>query len=210
MKEVSAKNPGHNSCCWGALAHRIATLRSFGILLIFLIANTQCKKSTPPPNILPPMTREGMNTFGCKVNGEVWTPYFECTVFTGSCKELGFEVYHNDSMTKLPVYFFLNVRRETSDTLFTSFGMYTLGKQINSTGNVIDSVFVIYIRDTTQFSNFLPNHQSGAFNITKLDTAGNIMSGTFSFTLHDIAGDSVVITDGRFDLAYNACLCHWK
>jgi hypothetical protein len=208
MKEVSTKDPDHKSRCWTGLAHCIATLRPFGFLLLLLVTNPQCKKSSPPPNVLPPMTQEGKNTFGCKVNGEVWTPYFECTVLTGSCKELGFGVYHNASMTKLPVYFTLSVRRVTRDTLFTSFDMYTDGEQINNTGNVIDSVFVIYTKGTTQFSNLLPNHKSGTFNVTKLDTVGNILSGTFSFTLHDISGDSVIVTDGRFDMTYNACLCH--
>ncbi len=183
-------------------------LRSQIFLFILLVVNIQCRKSSSQPNILPPVTQEGMNTFGCKVNGVVWVPYFQCTILTGGCKELGFRVYYQDTTNKLPIYFTLDVQRLISDTLFTSFGMYTDGQQINNTGNVIDSVLVIYTRGTTQYSNLLPNLKTGAFNITKLDTVNNIVSGTFSFALHDISGDSVVVTDGRFDLTYNACLCH--
>ncbi len=208
MKKVSAKDQGNKSSFGTRFTDSIMTLISFSFLLLFLFANSQCKKSASPPNILPPATQEGKNTFGCKVDGEVWTPYFDCSILSGNCNELGFAVYYNASKTKLPIYFTFTVRSVISDTLFTSFDIYTSQQQINNTGNVIDSVSVIYTRGTTQFSNLLPNRKSGSFNITKLDTVGSILSGIFSFTLHDITGDSVVITDGRFDLAYNACLCH--
>ena len=44
-----------------------------------------CKKEvTNPdssnPNVLPPLTHEGKNTFGCLVNGEVWVAYAPFTV----------------------------------------------------------------------------------------------------------------------------------
>jgi hypothetical protein len=29
---------------------------------------------TPCTNCLPPITTEGKNTFGCKVNGKIWLP----------------------------------------------------------------------------------------------------------------------------------------
>ncbi len=47
-------------------------------------------------------------------------------------------------------------------------------------------------------------------NITKLDTVNNILSGTFKFKLYRGANDkitnradSLVITDGRFDIRYS-------
>jgi len=127
----------------------------------------------------------------------------------GSCKELGFDVYHNASMTKLPVYFTLGVQKLTNDSSSTTFVIYTDGQQINHTGNVIDSVLVVYETDNDEYGNLWPGPKSGAFNITKLDTVNNIMSGIFSFTLYDNSGDSVIVTDGRFDLTYNACICHY-
>jgi hypothetical protein len=179
-----------------------------GFLVMLLLIHTHCKKSSPPPNILPPVTQEGKNTFGCRVNGEVWIPYFSCTVRTGTCKELGFGVYHNDTISKLPIYFTLTVRRTIGDTLYSSFDMYTDGTRITNTGNVIDSVFLIYTKGTKHFTNFPPNRRSGFLNLSKLDTVNHIMAGAFSFRLYDTGGDSVLVTDGRFDLTYNACLCH--
>jgi hypothetical protein len=37
-----------------------------------------------PENTLPPITQVGANTFGCKVNGEVWLPKNEPGLFSNS------------------------------------------------------------------------------------------------------------------------------
>lgn len=49
------------------------------ILLIFPVLLYNCGpdnllKPTPEPDVLPPITTEGLNTAGCLVNGEVWLP----------------------------------------------------------------------------------------------------------------------------------------
>ena len=41
-----------------------------------------------PPATLPPITQEGKNTFGCKVDGEVWVPYYKCGGTGNPCGEL--------------------------------------------------------------------------------------------------------------------------
>ena len=48
-------------------------------LLLFPILFTNCGpdsiiKPTPEPDVLPPVTTQGLNTAGCLVNGEVWLP----------------------------------------------------------------------------------------------------------------------------------------
>ncbi|HUZ58957.1 MAG TPA: hypothetical protein VMU83_09260, partial [Hanamia sp.] len=45
-------------------------------------------KKNLPPNVLPPITQTGANTFGCKINGVVWVPYFQCSAFTSPCSEM--------------------------------------------------------------------------------------------------------------------------
>ena len=179
------------------------------LLLILLFTSLHCKKSPPPPIILPAVSQEGKNIFGCKVNGEIWIPYFQCTVFTGPCKELGIDVYSHDTLSFLPLNFILTVRNTAgSDTSFSSFDMYTVGAGISGTGNIIDSVKLIYTNRLTQYSNLSPNRTTGVLNLTKLDSINHIMSGNFSFTLYNVNGDSVVVSDGRFDLTFNTCLCH--
>ena len=117
--------------------------------------------------------------------------------------ELGFEVYPIDTLHKLPFSFGLGTENNT-DT--SSFEMHTRGSNITLTGNIIDSVILTFWKGP-QFYTYTPGHTPGVINVTKLDTVNNIMAGTFSFTLYDSNNDSVVVSDGRFDLTFNACLC---
>jgi hypothetical protein len=184
--------------------HKVSSQTWYAFLFLLLISNTRCKKSAPPPNILPPVTEEGKNTFGCKVNGEVWRPYANCGIFLGRCAELDFEVFHIDTLHKLPISFYLKTENNTDSS---GFEMVTRGTNIMQTGNIIDSVELVFFKLGSQYYNHPPNHSSGIVNVTKLDTVNNIMAGTFSFILYNSNNDSVVVSDGRFDLTFNACLC---
>lgn len=45
------------------------------LLLAALLGLSQCKKHDPDPvDQLPPATQTGANTFGCLLNGQLWTP----------------------------------------------------------------------------------------------------------------------------------------
>lgn len=45
------------------------------LLVIPLALLLGCKKTSPAPaDQLPPATQTGANTFGCLLNGQVWTP----------------------------------------------------------------------------------------------------------------------------------------
>ena len=60
----------------------------FTIPFVFLFC-TSCKK-TSPPTVLPPITQNGANTFGCKINGQVWVPYYPCDL--GQSIELEYSI----------------------------------------------------------------------------------------------------------------------
>ena len=205
---TSHQNPIPHSRTWPARKLSVLTLYCF--LVLTLISETGCVKNVPK-NILPPVTQEGKNTFGCRVNGVNWTPYFHCGFMSGGCRELGFYVYNVDSVNKLPLGFRLIVERRNSDNTFSDFSFETYGlSPINQVGNIFDSLSIGYDKneDHYQPGPAYQSYSSGAVNITKLDTVNKIMSGTFAFILYNSTGDSVVITDGRFDLTYNACLCY--
>ena len=205
MKEVPAIYHHTFLCSLSRSVRKIPFHSCYGFLFLLLLSNTHCKKTPPPPNILPPVTQEGKNTFGCKVNGEIWIPYATCNIFYGErCKELGFQVFQRDTLHKLPISFYLGSKSETDSS---SFIIYTLASNISQTGNIIDSVVLLFFKNANQFYHYPPSHASGVFNITKLDSVDNIMAGIFSFTLYDSNNDSVVISDGRFDLTFNACRC---
>jgi hypothetical protein len=183
-----------------------------GLLVLLLVFNIQCKKSTPPPNILPAMTQEGKNTFGCKINGEVWIPYYQCGLITifSKCKELQTVVNYADTTTKLPFYIDLTVSREIGGGSFTSFDIRA---EILKTGKIDSFLNVTYRRDSFSYD---PQHPispaTNAIIVTKIDAVNQIISGTFYFTLYNSSygsiSDSLVVTDGRFDVTYNTCLCN--
>ena len=183
------------------------------ILLLLLYLNTQCKKSAPPPNVLPLMTQEGKNTFGCKINGEVWIPYYQCGLinFLTKCEELHTDVSKVDSINNLPLDFELSTSREIKTG--GTFSSFIIGTTVLKTGK-FDSVFTVtYVRDSVSYRPQYPvSNASNAITVTKIDTIKQIISGTFYFTLYGpygpSNGDSLVVTDGRFDVTYNACLCH--
>lgn len=205
MKRIPAIHQHSLLHRWTKSIQKISSQTCYGFLFLLLISNTRCKKSATPPNIPPPVTEEGKNTFGCKVNGKIWRPYATCHAFWGrQCLELGFEVYPGDTLHKLPMSFVLQTESNTDSSGFL---MYTYASNITQTGNIIDSVNLMFFKLGNQYYNHPPNHSSGVVNVTKLDTVNNIMAGTFSFTLYNSTNDSVVVSDGRFDLTFNACLC---
>jgi len=180
--------------------------------LLLLLAGVQCKKSYPPPNILPPLTQEGKNTFGCNINGLVWIPYYACGLIEipNRCKELSSLVSVVDTSRKLPIDWQLTVIRELKPG-GGAFSAFYLGARIGQTGNLGSFFSVTYRKDSIYYNPQYPiNNASNAINVTRVDTLNQIISGTFYFTLFNSSDpkDSVVVTDGRFDVTYKACLCH--
>jgi hypothetical protein len=158
------------------------------------------------------MSQEGKNTFGSLVNGEVWIPYYQCGLinFLTHCEELQSVVTPLDTTSKLPLEVDLFTSRKIAGGSFTSFIIRT---RILKTGKFDSTFIAIYTRDSISYQPQYPlNNASNAITINKLDTINQIISGTFYFTLYGpygpTNGDSVVVTDGRFDVTYNACLCH--
>ncbi len=124
------------------------------------------------------------------VNGEVWIPYYQCGLinFPTKCEELQSVVIPFDTTSNLPLEADFFASRKIGEGSF------------------------IYTRDSIGYYPQYPlSNASNAITLTKLDTVNQIISGTFYFTLYNQnnpAFDSVVISDGRFDVTYNACLCH--
>ena len=187
------------------------------ILIVCLFSFVQCKKNVPAAG-LPAITDQGKNTFGFKLNGNTWIPYYDCGLFTGPTSALIFLVYRDTSGNYTwPLGFDLRAQRVSTNStdyfeMKPRFSLSPYPTYISHTGNMFDSLEITFKRgfccDTySAFSNYSP----GFVNVTKLDTANKIMSGTFSFNLYTYIGqvlDSVVITDGRFDLKFDGSICY--
>ncbi len=169
-----------------------------GILFFTSLPSCSRNDKVDPIPQLPPITLEGKNTFGCKVNGEVWLPYKPLgDVFTGPL----LSYYYNDKRglyigaqaNRISHYEWMQVNAICPDT-----GTFQI--IINSTENIVF---------TTNKSGTYYNYElsdSNSFNlirILKLDTLKFVIAGTFQFTAYDpIKKDSVYITEGRFDIKY--------
>ena len=185
----------------------------FAISFVFLFCASCKKDQPPPPNILPPITQTGANTFGCKINGQVWVPYYQCDSYCLGCVELAYNILPVYSTSIFPLRFSLKAGK--SGNPFSGFLDFspaplrgvTNVSYIYALGNVADSMAIDFSTDAGYFRS-LSGDPNKIFQITKLDTVNKIISGIFSFTLYSSFSDSIVITDGRFDLQieqYSRC-----
>ena len=167
----------------------------FFILFCPLLAS-QCNK--PPEDLeekLPAITTEGKNTFGCRVNGEVWIPWIKFDLLDNHTTVS----YHAPTGG-------LNIHaKKKIDNLGLFQSMVFGGWNIRGIGEYIDNQ-ARYSDYDTSFCNSLDFHIDSTLGnkltILKLDTENHIISGTFEFTAINDECDPVVITDGRFDLEY--------
>ena len=169
------------------------------LLALLLFTFSQCKKKIEEPQ-LPSETTTGAMTFGCKINGKVFVPkdgrgkpgLFCQYVYLGSGVGGGWYLnipavdWNPSSIPAVSI---------TTDSLLVSENstyqfkyrkkgfpgaFYSDGPQYNATDN-----------------------NSGELKIKKFDSVNRIISGTFFFTGTDNSnGQTVNITDGRFDIRY--------
>jgi hypothetical protein len=186
--------------------------RSIIAIIIACVYMISCKKSTSPPQ-LPPITQTGANTFGCKVNGQVWVPYYPCDQVGLGTVEMQYSIGSVYSTNALPIGVALQVGNFKDFKYGPSFfnvALIEANTYIYGIGNIADSLQISFDATTdpsghsTEYRKYLGVGNS-VFLLTKLDTVNKIFAGTFSFTLYSFYGtnnikDSVVVSDGRFDL----------
>lgn len=182
----------------------------FAVLICCLFAATlfySCFKdgklsipsSQPVADVLPPITQEGKNTFGCLLNGKVWLAHS----YNQPSKSIQVEYYKKA--------FQLAVLRQ--DALFGPYQGLTIGvvdKIIYEGASVDLNMFSNHgalFGDDAGCGEFMikPGYAGGGgkLNITKLDTVKRIISGTFYITFYKSGcKDTIKMTDGRFDYIY--------
>ena len=182
-------------------------LNSVLIFSILLSISVGCNKDKPEPEPkeleLPPATTSGNNTFGCKINGEVYLPKG-----TWALKGLGSPAYFSDEGGfGFDVRNFSDFEYTTYMTLHTPTGIFGVGiyedfafSDIQRFEFVIDTIVdgneTSYIKpyetDTTMYRKI---------EITRFDLSNGIISGLFEFTMvHSETDNRLSITEGRFDL----------
>ena len=175
------------------------------LLLIWLLAVpllwAGCDKQNNCPELkLPPLTTEGLNTFGCKIDGEIWVPHTDWQLIQTPLDFGEITVEHFDDENR----FYIRVDRRpngqcdsTNQVIHLSVSIDTLEQGVinYSTGfNDWNSGIWQYRLDTTANREII---------IHEFDLSNRILSGAFSFNFLDQStGDIREVRDGRFDLSF--------
>jgi len=182
----------------------IHLLTIFSLFFITITAS-DCKKHTlNPVDQLPPETQTGANTFGCLINGEAFLPEGPSLAPILQCAYQ----YLNTNYDR--GYFFqLSASHKNNTTDVLSVGIFT-DSLIISTGNFLlennqkGSAYGLYTRytGTVHVKYYTSKDLPGELTITKFDEINQIVSGTFWFNLITSSGDTLKITNGRFDMQF--------
>ena len=162
------------------------------ILLLSSCAKDPYKDGEP---VLPPITMEGKNTLGFLLDGKVWVPYQENPgLFTPSLNA----VFDNTS-NKISIEARLKRKGQNSSSIGIIVHLSQTGEfRIPLQGKIdfLDDSFF----NCNEY-NCISN--DGLLLITTFDKNVRIISGTFNLNeMVNSCGDTIRITDGRFDLKF--------
>jgi hypothetical protein len=175
------------------------------IFLLLCLIDSGCKKEPT----LPLATQDGLNTMGMLVNGQIWISNAPIT-FDGVPA-----IYILYSIkTKQLIIKARNAKQNEKATFFVeevrSIGFYNFSSRDNILAQDTSCHLCIGCNDSTTFMDqngcFKPYKLIDSINsliqVTKLDTMGKIVSGTFSLKLKNSDNKIININDGRFDVQY--------
>lgn len=176
-------------------------------MTLFIMTILSCKKQIISPiDQLPPATQVGANTFGCLINGQAFIPKTKGLLAGGG----GGAPIQSQYMliSANGTAFYITARRDmgngsvdgvsiSTDSLRISEGK-TLLLTKSSTPGLAAGFYGINLASYKTNSNVI-----GQLTITHLDTIKQIVSATFHFNAVSKRGDTVKITNGRFDVHYS-------
>ena len=161
---------------------------------LLLLFGPKCKKEKHIPQELPPITQEGRNTFGCRVNGEIWVPY-NCSS-AHPCINAA-SVFPAIPPNMPPFAVEISVYTMQDDNARSWFQIATQTNiGISAAGDKKDSLYIQFVKP-----GFPIYRCYSGVTITKFDQVNKILSGTFEGTLYNSV-DSLKITEGRFDYSF--------
>lgn len=187
-------------------------------LLLLAIGSTwllSCNKDPGGPTKKDPcpwpdITTEGLNTFGCKINGKEWVPCVDIYAMVVGLQRIECSLRESDGSNFLSIVLTKSIQETENDTLES----LIIGlKPLHQGHNLIDNLDYSKLH----FGQIFESGQSSKtweivdsdfqnyFEITRLDTIHNIISGMFEFTVvSEDKQDTLHFTTGRFDVTYYA------
>lgn len=158
-----------------------------------------CKKEITE---LPEPTQTGSNTFGAKINGQLWAPQGFGAIPASNLLEARF--IGNDLIINAN-----NFASSPNETGFeiriigvTGTGTYPLNTTVSHPG--FSASYAYYVkRNLTPQNEWITSATStGSVTLTKVDQANKIVSGTFRFDALNLYNtpEPLSVTEGRFDI----------
>ena len=174
--------------------------KSAPMLLIFLLSFA-CKKKIEE---LPPATQTGANSFGARVDGEMWIPQRFGVINASNLLEA--RLLGNNFF--LTAQNFASAPNETEFDIvivgLTSTGTYTLNSNTSHPNSNSSYAYYVKRKLSPLFEWITSTTYTGSVNITRFDTAARIVSGTFAFQAGETTNTAspINVTEGRFDVKY--------
>ncbi|MFN0216151.1 MAG: hypothetical protein ACKVT2_17980 [Saprospiraceae bacterium] len=188
------------------------------IFLLFLLAIgstwlLSCTKEPGGPTKKDPcpwpeITTEGRNTFGCKINGKEWVPCVDIYALAVGLQRIECTLRESDGSNFLSMVLTYSVQETENDTLESLIiGLKPLQQGYNLIGNLdYSKLHFGQIFESGQSSKtweIIDSDFQNYFEVTRIDTFDNIISGMFKFTLFsEDKQDTLHFSTGRFDVTY--------
>lgn len=146
---------------------------------------------------LPAPTTEGLNTFGCKINGKPWIADGVRNDQGPAAKAIEVEYKQLSDST---FYLLIHTNASTKDRVQLSIPKGKLRDKVFDLEYRNDEPFAIYYDSNFRlFTSRTPG--SGKITFTRFDPKNHVVSGMFEFTGEYIVDKSTVrVTEGRFDI----------
>ena len=196
-------------------------MKQYLILLAIIGSLVSCKKKLLYPDdltikfTLPPITQSGQNTFGFVIDSTIWVNYGQ-NVENPELPNLKATYLSGDSSVNVVVDRVLMNNGAIASNQSFSFtlindvfetpGSYLIGSKTYGNSNSIG----FFNNDRISQKNYgiISSRPTFLISVSKFDTVNHIFSGQFSGTLFNVSNgsyypnqnDSIVITQGRFDI----------
>jgi hypothetical protein len=151
---------------------------------------------------LSPLTTEGKGTFGCLVNGKAWLP--ESNSLNPRLRSIYYDEEHSyyqganyDPENESATYVAFNI--SNFKLLAQTYLLEQYKSDTSSEGAYLECWDNDGCSRVTYQTNF---EQTGILNVSYVDSAKQIISGTFNFVAKASSGETVCVTDGRYDMLF--------
>jgi hypothetical protein len=149
---------------------------------------------------LPPLTTEGKGTFGCLVNGKAWLPQ-EVDLIPKLTS-----IYYDEEQA-----YFLGAKDNDNDNESTSVAFNVVKFKLLTQKYALETYKVDTLSESiysycwnndgcNEVKYYTNDKYSGLLDIQFVDSAKQIISCTFNFNAQASNGETVCVTDGRFDM----------